>query len=121
LAIEGAKFNVKANAIAPIAGTRMTEEIFGPELSKLLDPVHVSPVVTFLAHEDCPVSGHVYSVGNGRVARVVIGLGEGYCKPGGLTPEEVRDHFTEIDSTDGLIIPASAFDEVKMLAQKLKG
>jgi NAD(P)-dependent dehydrogenase (short-subunit alcohol dehydrogenase family) len=119
LAIEGAKFNVKANCIAPIAGTRMTEEIFGPELSKLLDPKYVSPVVAFLAHEDCPVSGHVFSVGNGRVARVVIGLGEGYCKPGGLSPEEVRDHFSEIDSTDGLVIPTSAFDEVKLLSERL--
>jgi hypothetical protein len=53
------------------------------------------------------------------VARVVIGLGAGYCKPGGVTPEEVRDHFSEIDSTDGLVMPESAFDEVKLLAEQL--
>ena len=71
LAVEGAKYNVKANAIAPLAYTRMTENLLG-NLGERLDPSFVSPIVAYLAHEECPVSGEVYSVGGGRVARVFI-------------------------------------------------
>ena len=48
LAIEGQRHNIKANAISPIAGTRMTGEVLGP-LQDLLDPALVSPVVAYLA------------------------------------------------------------------------
>ena len=77
LAVEGAKNNIKANAIAPVARTRMTEELLGPVADKL-GPEFVTPVVTYLAHEDCEVTGEVYSVGGGRVARVFIGVTPGY-------------------------------------------
>src|SRR3954462_10608459 len=101
LAQEGERYNIKANAIAPTAGTRMTREILGDELADKLAPVLVSPVVAWLAHEDCPVSGHTYSVGGGRVARVFIGEGPGYLDTSTpLTVEDVRDHFDQIESTD---------------------
>ena len=61
LAVEGAKNNIKANAIAPVAKSRMTEDILGP-LADNLDPKFVTPVVAWLAHEDCPVTGEVYSL-----------------------------------------------------------
>src|SRR5215470_10206548 len=64
LANEGAKYNIKANAIAPVARTRMTEDLLGPMVDKL-DPGLVSPVAAWLAHEDCPVTGEVYSVAGG--------------------------------------------------------
>src|SRR6516165_7988957 len=85
LAVEGAKNNIKANAIAPVAKTRMTEELLGPVADKL-GPEFVTPVVTYLAHESCPVSGEVYSVGGGRVARVFVGVTPGFVDHE-LTPE----------------------------------
>ena len=81
LAAEGAKYNIKANAIAPLALTRMTENLMGA-LGDKLDPALVTPIVAWLAHEDCDVSGEVYSVGGGRVARVFIGETQGFYKPG---------------------------------------
>src|SRR5687768_2499926 len=54
LAVEGAKYNIKANAIAPIAKTRMTEELLGPMADKLA-PELVTPVVAWLVSEECPV------------------------------------------------------------------
>ena len=53
LAVEGAKNNIKANAIAPVAKTRMTEDLLGPAADKLL-PELVTPLVAYLAHEDVP-------------------------------------------------------------------
>jgi NAD(P)-dependent dehydrogenase (short-subunit alcohol dehydrogenase family) len=115
LAIEGAKNNIKANAIAPVARTRMTEDILGPAAEKLA-PELVTPVVTYLAHEDCPVSGEVYSVGGGRVARVFIGVTPGIFDAD-LTAESVRDGFDEIRKEDGYEVPANLNEEM-MLAFK---
>jgi NAD(P)-dependent dehydrogenase (short-subunit alcohol dehydrogenase family) len=109
LAAEGAKHNIKVNAIAPIARTRMTEELMGDAVAKL-DPEYVAPVVAWLAHEDVPVSGEVYTVGGGRVARFFIGMTHGYYNAN-LTLEDVRDHFGEIRDESGYTVPGSPADE----------
>ena len=115
LAAEGAKYNIKVNAIAPMARTRMTENLLGV-MADNLDPALVSPIAAWLAHEDCPVTGEVYSAAGGRIARFFIGLTEGYYNPK-LTLEDVRDHFEQIRSDDGYIIPRELADE---FAQVLK-
>ncbi|MFP5255060.1 MAG: SDR family oxidoreductase [Acidimicrobiia bacterium] len=115
LAVEGAKNNIKANAIAPVAKTRMTEELLGPAADKLA-PELVTPVVTYLAHEDCPVSGEVYSVGGGRVARIFIGVTPGHFDAE-LTAESVRDSFDKIRDESGYEVPANLNEEM-MLAFK---
>jgi NAD(P)-dependent dehydrogenase (short-subunit alcohol dehydrogenase family) len=114
LAAEGAKYNIKANAIAPVARTRMTEEILGPDLADRMDPALVSPIAAWLVHEDCPVTGEVYSAAGGRIARIFIGLSQGYYNPK-LTLEDVRDHFDEIRNQEGYIVPAGIQDEFVQL------
>jgi NAD(P)-dependent dehydrogenase (short-subunit alcohol dehydrogenase family) len=118
LAVEGAKNNIKANAIAPVAKTRMTEDILGPAADKLL-PEMVTPVVAFLAHEDVPVTGEVYSVGGGRVARVFQGVTKGIVDHE-LTAESMRDRFEQIQDTDGFEVPGNLNEEL-MLALKALG
>ena len=118
LAVEGARNNIKANAIAPIARTRMTEELLGP-LAEKLDPSLVSPLVAFLAHEDCDVSGEIYSAAGGRIARMFIGLTHGYYNPE-LTLEDVRDHWDEIRSEEGYITPSSLSDELQQVLAHFK-
>jgi NAD(P)-dependent dehydrogenase (short-subunit alcohol dehydrogenase family) len=113
LAAEGAKYNVKANAIAPVAKTRMTEDILGG-MADRLDPALVSPIVAYLAHEDCPVTGEVYSAAGGRIARFFVGLTPGYFKAD-LTLEDVRDHFEEIRDEKGYIVPRTPADEFAAL------
>ena len=117
LAVEGAKNNIKANAIAPVAKTRMTEELLGPVADKLA-PEFVTPIVTFLAHESCPVSGEVYSVGGGRVARVFIGVTPGYTDSE-LTPESVRDHFDQIRDETDYAVPANLNEEMGLALKAL--
>jgi NAD(P)-dependent dehydrogenase (short-subunit alcohol dehydrogenase family) len=112
LAVEGAKYNIKVNAIAPLALTRMTENIMGG-LGDKLDPALVTPVVAWLVHEDCPVTGEVYSVGGGRVARVFIGETPGYYKAD-LTPEDVATNVEAIRATDGYAIPNNLGDETAL-------
>jgi NAD(P)-dependent dehydrogenase (short-subunit alcohol dehydrogenase family) len=113
LAAEGAKYNIKANAIAPVAKTRMTEELLG-QLADKLDPKLVSPIVAWLVHEDCPVTGEVYSAAGGRIARFFIGLTEGYYNAE-LSLEDVRDNFDQIRNEEGYIVPTGPADEFGQL------
>ncbi len=110
---EGAKYNIKANAIAPVARTRMTEDLLGPLVEKL-DPGLVSPVVAYLASEECPVTGEIYSVGGGRVSRVFIAEGPGYFKKD-LTPEDVRDNWDAVRAEADYVIPTSANNEIALI------
>jgi NAD(P)-dependent dehydrogenase (short-subunit alcohol dehydrogenase family) len=117
LAIEGAKYNIKANAIAPVAKTRMTQDILGP-IADRLEPELVTPVVTYLAHEECAVTGEVYSVGGGRVARIFVGVTPGIVDAG-LTPETVRDRLDDIRSEEGYAVPASLNEEMVLALKSL--
>ena len=111
IAVEGAKNNIKANVIAPVAKSRMTEDLMG-DLVEKFGPEYVSPLVAWLVHADVPVSGEVYSVGAGHVARVFIGVTEGYTNTGDLTAEDIRDHFDQIRNEDGYTVPANLNEEL---------
>jgi NAD(P)-dependent dehydrogenase (short-subunit alcohol dehydrogenase family) len=118
LAVEGAKYNIKANTIAPLALTRMTENLMGA-LGDKLDPGLVSPLVAFLAHDDCPVSGQTFSVGGGRVAHVFIGETQGYTNPT-LSLEDVRDNWATITDQVGYAVPNNLAEETALFFEKLR-
>jgi NAD(P)-dependent dehydrogenase (short-subunit alcohol dehydrogenase family) len=115
LAAEGAKYNIKANALAPVARTRMTADLLGPMADKV-GPELVSPIVAWLVHEDCPVTGEIYSAAGGRIARYFVGLTPGYFNPA-LTMEDVRDHFDEIRDEAGYIVPNNPGEEFAALTK----
>jgi NAD(P)-dependent dehydrogenase (short-subunit alcohol dehydrogenase family) len=129
LAAEGADRNIKVNAVAPIAFTRMlTHSIDSAEQPadaasqavlddlvnqylKKLDPGLVAPMVAFLTHRDCPVTGEIYTVGAGHVSRFFIGRTKGFYSPE-LSIEQVRDHLDEIRDEAGYTVPGGPADEM---------
>lgn len=120
LAVEGAKYNIKSNVIAPVAKTRMTESLLGP-MADALAPEYVTPLAAYLVSEQCELTHEIFSVGGGRYARIFVGLAPGWFTRDTPSPEDVRDHMGEIRETEGYIIPSSIADEMKALAEKLKG
>jgi NAD(P)-dependent dehydrogenase (short-subunit alcohol dehydrogenase family) len=122
LALEGAKNNIKSNVIAPIAKTRMTEALLGP-LADSVQPTQVTPLVAYLASEQCQLSHEVFSVGGGRFSRIFVGLTKGWYAGKGKvpSPEDVRDQMDVIRNTEGYIIPGNIGDEMKLLLESLKG
>lgn len=96
LALEGAKYNIHANAIAPIAATRMTEDILPKEVLAKLTPEYVAPVVAYLCTEENPNSASVFVVGGGKVQRVALfqNAGVTYDKP--PTVQDVAARWDEI-------------------------
>jgi NAD(P)-dependent dehydrogenase (short-subunit alcohol dehydrogenase family) len=121
LAVEGLKYNIRCNAIAPTARTRMTEELLGP-LAPLLDPETVTPLVTYLCSEHCQLTHEIFSVGGGRFARMFIGLTPGWVAPKGTksTAEDVEAHIEQIRNPEGYIIPENITDELRVLQKALK-
>ena len=121
LAVEGQKYNIKSNVIAPVARTRMTEELLGP-MAELLGPEHITPLVTYLCSEECEHTHEIFDCGGGRYARIFIGLAPGWASPKGETasPEDIRDNLDQIRNPEGYIIPESIADEMKALAKLME-
>ncbi len=104
LAVAGAEHGIKVNAIAPAAMTRMAG---GGRGAPPMPPELVAPIVAYLAHEACPVSGEVYEAGAGRFARLFIASTAGYVHPGPeATIEDVAEHWAAINDESGYWVPA---------------
>lgn len=97
LAQEGAKYNIKANALAPIAATRMTEDILPPEIFQKLTPEYVAPVMAHLCTEEVPDTASVFIVGGGKVQRVALFQNKGFTFTDVPTVDDVAAHWSQID------------------------
>lgn len=112
LAVEGRKYNIHVNALAPMARTKMTESLLDEGVH--LDPGQVAPVACYLVHENCPATGEIYSAGGGRIARYFIGMTQGYYQHD-LDIESVRDHFDRASSNDGYLEPRAPEEEMAII------
>jgi NAD(P)-dependent dehydrogenase (short-subunit alcohol dehydrogenase family) len=104
LKIEGAKYNVKINTIAPVAASRLTEDVMPPEFFAKLRPEFVTPLVTYLASEVNQDSGYIFNCGMGWYSRSAILMGEGACLGDGkrdIKAEEIRDAWKQIVDMKG--------------------
>jgi NAD(P)-dependent dehydrogenase (short-subunit alcohol dehydrogenase family) len=107
LTTAGAKLGIKINLIAPAAMTRMGGQSDDDDEPGEMSPDLVAPMVAFLAHEDCPVSGEIYTAGAGRFARIFIASTEGYVHATSEpTVEDVAQNWATINDETGYYVPS---------------
>ncbi len=101
--LEGEKHNIKVNTVAPVAATRLTEDILPPDLQEKLKPEFVTPLVVYLVSEQCPANGGIFNAGMGYYSRAAIVSGRGAVPAGEgevPTPEAVMKNMKPISSID---------------------
>ncbi|MGD2252591.1 MAG: SDR family NAD(P)-dependent oxidoreductase [Anaerolineales bacterium] len=104
LKLEGGRRNIKVNTVAPLAVTRLTEDILPGELAERSQPEAVTPLVLYLCSELCPVSGGVYNAGTGYFGRAAMVSGPGAMlgeRGEFATPEDVAAEWKRIRSLKG--------------------
>ncbi|HEY7468655.1 MAG TPA: SDR family oxidoreductase [Acidimicrobiia bacterium] len=122
LAIEGAKYDIRSNAVAPTARTRMTEELLGP-MAEMFDPRQVMPMVVYLASEQSQFTHEIFTVGGGRYGRIFIGTNTGWFSGKGVVPtvEELAGHLDEVRDITEFTVPGNINEELMILAQLAAG
>ncbi|TYT75575.1 SDR family oxidoreductase [Desulfobotulus mexicanus] len=101
--IEGRKNNIQTNAIAPLAASRMTEDLLPPEVLENMDPATVAPLVLWLCSSACGESGSIFNMGLGCLNRVqlVTGRGVRFDPKKAMAPEEFEKMWPEVLSMEG--------------------
>lgn len=124
LAIEGSKYNIHCNTIAPVAGSRLTETIMPPDLVQSLKSEYVAPLVLWLCHDHCKENGGLFEVGAGWIGKLRWERSQGRIvrqKNQPMNVEAVRDQWDEIcdftDATKPSSVQESLHSIVTVLSQ----
>ncbi len=113
LAIEGEKYNIRVNALAPTAATAMTEGLLSAEALALLGPEKVSPGLLALVREDAP-SRAILCAGAGHFATANITLTAGaYVGSGPSIAQDVVRSWSRISEREGEVVPAYGFTQAE--------
>ena len=121
LYLEGAKHDIRVNTLAPVAGTRMTEDILPPEIFKAFAPENVVPAALFLVSDDAPTNA-IVGAGAGIYQASYVTLTQGVLLPQDeRTPEGVAAAWGQITERAGEIVPGSGAEQSMLIAAKLQG
>ena len=121
LYLEGAKNNIKVNTLAPVAGTRMTEDIFPPEAFAAFKPENVVPAAVYLVSEDAPTN-MIIGAGAGAFHAAYVTMTQGAALPEGeRTAEGVARIFDKITDRTGETVPQSGSEQAMTIMRLLQG
>jgi NAD(P)-dependent dehydrogenase (short-subunit alcohol dehydrogenase family) len=118
LALEGAKYDIFANAVAPIAATRMTRGEDGGA-DNPMSPANIAPLAAVLCHPSCPSNGEIFQVGARFFGRVALVVSEGYALKPGETAEDLLAHWGEVRSAPTREIPNGASNIMPLVLERL--
>ncbi|NWY15600.1 DHB4 enzyme, partial [Aphelocoma coerulescens] len=122
IAIEGRKYNIHCNTIAPTAGSRLTQTVMPQDLVDAFKPEYVAPLVVWLCHESCAENGSLFEVGAGwigklRWERSLGAIVRGKNQP--MTPEAVRDKWEKVCDFDNASKPRTIQESISVLSDAL--
>ena len=113
LAIEGEKYNIRVNCLAPSAATQMTEGVLSEESLRVLDPALVSPGLLALVSDDAPTRA-ILCAGAGNFAAAYVTLTPGYhVEAGEDAGEQVIAHWRDVSDRSGEIVPDHGFTQAE--------
>lgn len=111
LQLEGAKYNIRVNSLSPVAGTRMTEDLFPEEAFKLFDPVNVVPAALYLVSEDAPTNA-IVGAGAGAYHSSWVVMNDAVWLPDGeRTVEGFAANWGKISEFSNLVSPQSGAEQ----------
>ena len=122
LAKEGEKRNIRANCIAPLAGTRMTATVMPEEVLSLIAPDYVAPFVAYLCSETCQDNGGLYEVGAGLIAKQRWQRSAGVQFPAKtMTPETIAAGWAGVgDFSKGATNPESSQEMMEVIMNNIE-
>ena len=117
LAQEGAKNNVKVNALAPTAGTRMTEGLIPDQAFALMTPETVTPAVLYLVSQDAPTRTILAAGAGGYAVAKIVETDGIYLDDADQTPEAIAEHWDAIANSEPKQLQAGFEQTVKFLGK----
>ena len=112
LRLEGQKYNIHVNAIAPVAGTRMTEDLMPPEIVAKMKPDLVSPMVAYMCSEQCQHTGEIFAAGAGYFSLIEYREGAGVRLSGQPSVDDVAANIAKITDMSHLKRYRTSSEEV---------
>ncbi|KAJ8380974.1 hypothetical protein SKAU_G00017520 [Synaphobranchus kaupii] len=122
LAIEGRKYNIHCNAIAPTAGSRLTQTVMPPDLLESLKAEYVAPLVLWLCHDQCQETGGLFEAGAGWIGKLRWERTQGCIvrhRNQAMTPEAVREKWDRVCDFTDATKPATIGESLSTLVEVL--